>query len=165
MPAQPSWFHRLVDIVEALRAMSVSYLDRQAVEALFKVKERRARQLMAGLPAIQVGNAVAVDRLALLRRVEEVQDSGIYQWEISRRRRLAREVERSREQWAVRQVKISVPRSSPLRGLDSLPDGMRLERGQLCVEFTGALDLAAKLYLFSQILTEDWVRVVALVGE
>lgn len=145
--------------------MDVSHLDRQAVEVLFGVKERRARQLMAGLPSIQIGNAVAVDRRALLRRVEEVQASGLYQWEVSRRLRVAREVERSRNQWAARQVTIEVPRHTAGPGFDRMPNGIRLEDGQLCIDFKGAQDLAAKLWLFSQILTEDWVRIVASVGE
>ena len=49
MPAQPAWFHRLDEILGALRSMTSTHLDRAAVEKLFRVRQRRARQIMAGL--------------------------------------------------------------------------------------------------------------------
>ena len=49
VPAQPAWFHRLDEVLSALRSMTSTHLDRAAVEKLFGVGQRRARQLMAGL--------------------------------------------------------------------------------------------------------------------
>ena len=49
MPSKPTWFHRLPELFEVLGGMDATHLDRQAVEQLFGVGERRARQLMAGL--------------------------------------------------------------------------------------------------------------------
>ena len=48
MPSQPACFHRLDEIFTALRAMTSTHLDRQAIEKLFRVRQRRARQIMAG---------------------------------------------------------------------------------------------------------------------
>jgi hypothetical protein len=62
--------HRLDEILETLRGMESSHLDRPAVQKLFGVRERRARQIMAGLPGLQVGNASAVARVALIARLE-----------------------------------------------------------------------------------------------
>jgi len=62
MPSQPAWFHRLDEILETLRGMESTHLDRQAVQKLFGVRERRARQLMAGLPGMRAGNAFAASR-------------------------------------------------------------------------------------------------------
>ena len=59
MPSQPAWFHRLNEILETLRGMESSHLDRLAVQKLFGVRERRARQLMAGLTGLRAGNASA----------------------------------------------------------------------------------------------------------
>ena len=53
MPPKPTWFHRLPEILDVLRGMDASDLDRQAVEKLFGVGERRVRQLMAGLPHLE----------------------------------------------------------------------------------------------------------------
>ena len=60
MPPNPTWFHRLPEILDTLRGMDSSHLDRQAVEQLFGVGERRARQLMAGLLGIRAGNAEGI---------------------------------------------------------------------------------------------------------
>ena len=38
MPAQPACFHRLDEILGALRSMTSTYLDRAAVEKLFRVR-------------------------------------------------------------------------------------------------------------------------------
>ena len=43
MPSQPAWFHRLDEILSALRSMTSTHLDRAAVEKLFRVRQRRAR--------------------------------------------------------------------------------------------------------------------------
>ena len=68
MPSQPAWFHRLDEILGALRSMTFTQLDRLAVEKLFRVRQRRARQIMAGLEGLRVGNAAAVSREALIAR-------------------------------------------------------------------------------------------------
>ena len=76
MPAQPAWFHRLAEILGALRSMTSTHLDRAAVEKLFRVRQRRARQIMAGLEGLRVGNAAAVSREALIARLERTAASG-----------------------------------------------------------------------------------------
>ena len=77
MPAQPAWFHRLDEILGALRSMTSAHLDRVAVEKLFRVRRRRARQIMAGLEGLRVGNAAAVSREALIERLEQTASSGV----------------------------------------------------------------------------------------
>ena len=52
MPSQPAWFHRLDEIFTALRAMTSTHLARLTVEKLFRVCQRRARQIMAGLEGL-----------------------------------------------------------------------------------------------------------------
>ena len=77
MPAQPAWFHRLDEILSAPRAMTSTRLDRAAVERLFRVRQRRARQIMAGLEGLRVGDAAAVSREALIARLEQTASSGV----------------------------------------------------------------------------------------
>ena len=69
-PAQPACFHRLDEILTAPRSIESTRLDRLAVQKLFGVRERRARQIMAGLEGLRVGNAAAVSREALIARLE-----------------------------------------------------------------------------------------------
>ena len=59
MPPKPTCFQRLPEILEVPSGMDATHLDRQAVEKLFGVGERRARQLMTSLPGIRAGNAAA----------------------------------------------------------------------------------------------------------
>src|ERR1035437_7279143 len=96
MPSQPAWFHRFDEILETLRGMESTHLDRQAVQKLFGVRERRARQLMAGLPGLRAGYAFAVARLALIARLEETAQGGLFQWETNRRARVVEELDRTR---------------------------------------------------------------------
>lgn len=156
MPSQPTWFHRLDDILDTLRAMDASHLDRAAVERLFRVRERRARQIMAGLPGLKAGNAVAVERAALLARMEETAASGVYQWEVTRRARVAEELDRTRRQLAGRQVKITVPADTGRKGMAGLGPDIALQPGALRIAFSGAEDLATKLLALSQVMAEDW---------
>ena len=77
MPSQPAWFHRLDEILSALRSMTSTHIDRAAVEKLFRVRRRRARQIMAGLEGLRVGNAAAGSREALIARLEQTASSGV----------------------------------------------------------------------------------------
>ena len=61
MPSQPAWFQRLDEILADLLAIESTHLDRRAVQKLFRVRQRRARQIMLGL---RVGNAAPVRRTA-----------------------------------------------------------------------------------------------------
>ena len=71
MPSQPAWFQRLDEILTALRSIESTRLDRRAVQKLFRVRRRRARQIMAGLEGLRAGNAAAVSREALIARLEQ----------------------------------------------------------------------------------------------
>src|SRR5690242_16582039 len=72
MPAKPAWFPRIGSILAELRISKSDYLDRHAVERIFGVRQRRARQLMGGLPTLQIGNALAIPRRALIERLQRM---------------------------------------------------------------------------------------------
>jgi hypothetical protein len=75
MPAKPAWFPRIGSILAELRVLKSDYLDRHAVERIFGVRQRRARQLMSGLPTLQIGNALAIPRSALIQRLEQMRSN------------------------------------------------------------------------------------------
>lgn len=156
MPSQPSWFHRLDEILETLRGMESGHLDRQAVQKLFGVRERRARQLMAGLEGLRAGNASAVSRLALITRMEETAASGVFQWEVNRRARVVEDLDRTRRQLAARRVRIPAAPDVRERRVGDLSADIALKPGELRIEFFGAEDLAAKLLELSQAMANDW---------
>ena len=156
MPAQPAWFHRLDQILEELRALEISHLDRLAVERVFRVRERRARQIMAGLPALQVGNAVAVERQALIFRLENTAAGDRFQWEMSRRARLVEDLERTRRLAPGRRVRIPAATDVQERSFQDLISGIELRPGELRIQFYDAEDLAARLFELSQAMMNDW---------
>jgi hypothetical protein len=156
VPAQPAWFHRLPQILEELGSLDVSHLDRLAVEKLFAVRERRARQLMAGLPVIRAGNAFAVDRKALLAHLEGLSSGERCQQEVSRRTRVSDELDRTRRHLAARRVILAVS-PAPRRVLD-LPENINLRPGELRITFRTAEELAGLLFQLSQSMAGDWER-------
>lgn len=155
MPAQPVWYHRLHDIRTELEELQESYLDRLAVQKLFDVRERRARQIMSGLPCIQVGNAIAVERLAVIRFLESVAAGERFERETARRARLIEKLDSTRRDLSARRVSIPAP---PLQDRAmQFGDGIELRPGELRITFSGAEDLAAKLFALSQSMVADWV--------
>src|ERR1039457_5594221 len=165
MPAQPAWFHRLDEILETLRGMESSHLDRLAVQKLFGVRERRARQLMAGLPGLRAGNASAVTRQALIARLEETAAGGLFQWEVNRRARVVEELDRTRRQLAARRVRIPAAADTQDRRVQDLAGRMELKPGELRIEFYGVEDLAAKLFELLQAMANDWQTFARAVEE
>jgi hypothetical protein len=160
MPAQSAWISRLSQIRADLEALPCSHLDRQAVEKLFGVSERRARQLMSGLPGMRVGNAIAVDKQALRGFLLQWSQGEAVGREQRRRIRLASYLEEARRSHAARQVNLAV-QPSPRPTL--LPEGVELGPGELRVRFKGAEDLAARLYALGQAMAGDWERFCQLV--
>ena len=156
MPSQPSWFHRLDAILADLRSLPSPYVDRQAIERLFQVRERRARQLMAGLPSLQVGNAVAVERLALVARLEQTSYSTRFQWEIARRARIVHALDQARKHAAAARVQVAASSVSPDCLLPDLGPEINLSPGHLQIRFSDAQDLASKLLALSQVMANDW---------
>ena len=165
LPAQPAWFHRIKLITDALREMQPSHLDRLAVQKLFHIKERRARQLMAGLPGLQVGNAFAVSREALLARLEETAQGDVFQWETNRRSRVVEELTRAQKELAARQVQLTVSPDVRERELATLPTGINIAANLLSIRFETAEDLASKLFELSQAMANDWENFQKIAGE
>ena len=108
--------------------MTSTHLDRAAVEKLFRVRQRRARQIMAGLEGLRVGNAAAVSREALIARLERTAAAGVFQWKGNRRARLVEDVDHVRRQLAARRVRIPAAADVRERLLEDLSAGIRLHR-------------------------------------
>ncbi|MDQ2840097.1 MAG: hypothetical protein M3Y72_03475 [Acidobacteriota bacterium] len=157
MPAQPTWFPRLTQIVADLRAMNnVLVIDRHAFERLFQVRDRRARVLMSRFAGIQIGNAWAVDRQQLIETLEAIQRGEEFQWEQRRRKRIAAIYEQAKREHPARQVQIPITKETRTRTVSSLPSGVKLSRCELHIQFSNAEDLAGKLFELSQAMARDW---------
>ena len=156
MPAIPSWFQRLGEILEVLRSLEAPFLDRAAVEQLFGVRRRRAHQLMAAFGGYQAGKAFLVDRGSLIRALENLRAGAPFQWEARRSRRVAEALTAARREWAARRVQIPAAQSGEHRGWSGLPEGIQLQPGELRIAFASAEDLLRKLFDLSQAIAHDY---------
>jgi hypothetical protein len=155
MPAQPGWFHNIESILEELRTLPATHLDRRAVEKLFGVGERRARDLMRGLPCLQIGNAVAVERLALISRLEDSTKTPAFDRERVRRERVEGKLAEIRRLARARQVELPAKERQGDLPVD-LSAAIQLIPGELIIRFDTPKDLAAKLFELSQAMIQDW---------
>lgn len=142
----------------------VPFVDRQAFERLFRVRDRRARVLMSRFAGTQIGNAWAVDRRKLIQALETIQRGDAFQGEQRRRERVAALYEQAKREHPARQVQIPLSRESRYRTLASLPSGIHLNAGELRIAFQGFEDLLTKLFELSQAVQNDWEAFQERVG-
>ena len=121
------------------------------METLFGVSERRARQLMSGLPGLRIGNAGAVEKQALAASLLRMANGEPAKREFQRRSRVAEHLREAQRVHAARLVLLPVDRQP-----EFLPAGIHLKVGELRVEFQTATDLAARLYALGQAMASDW---------
>jgi hypothetical protein len=150
------WLLRVPAIRQELTSIQVPVLDRPMFEKLFRVKRRRAIQLMHYFGAYQTGQAMLIDRGALMIQLEALEAGTEFAIEHGRKQRLIDSLERARKLQAAAAVRIPVARESIGRSIVSLPDGVSLESGRLQVAFGGAEDLLAKLYAFARTAANDF---------
>src|SRR4028119_1737685 len=74
MPAKPAWLLRIPEIVDELQALTVPVIDRSMCEQLFCVRRRRAITLMQELGGCQSGRTLLIGRVAMIRRLEALQE-------------------------------------------------------------------------------------------
>jgi len=139
-----------------LATLTVPVLDRALFERIFRVRRRRAIQLMQYFGGWQTGQAFLVDRLELLRQLEPLEASADYALERRRRERLVAVLENLRRQRRAGQVVLPVEAALREQNVDGLPAGVQLNAGSLSVRFEGAEDLLGKLYQLSQTAANDF---------
>jgi hypothetical protein len=75
MPAKPSWFTRIPDILDELKLLDTPVVDRHICELLFGVRRRRAVELMQRFGGYRTGNTIVLDRAELIHSLERLQGS------------------------------------------------------------------------------------------
>jgi hypothetical protein len=156
MPARPQWFHQVAPALEALRASSGLIVDRAGIQKLFGVSPRTAVRLMNRFGGYQTGKTFLIGREELIGALEQLQTDETFGHELRRRRRVAEDLERTREDLKARQVKLPVSAAADPARASSLPSGMRVVRpGVLEVEFASAEDLLGRLWELVQLAGRD----------
>lgn len=158
MPAKSQWIPRLPEILGLLTALPSPVLDRSVIEELFGVGRRRAILLLHEFGGFQSGQTFFLDRLALIRQLEEIREGGAFRAERERRNRLAADLERTRQLAPGRKVRIAAADDVRDRRLADLPQGIHLKPGELRVEFFGTEDLLRHLFELSQAILNDYRR-------
>jgi len=156
MPAKARWLLRVPEILEELSKLEVPVVDRALCERLFRLRRRRAIDLMRCFGGYQAGRTFLVERSTLVSELERVRDSGDFRMESRRKERLAERLEAIRKLRVGARVAIPVEPEELSRRLPDLPAGIGLTRGALHIKFQTSEELLSKLFALAQAIANDY---------
>lgn len=156
MPAKPIWISRFSGIEAQIQSIKSPEVGRSTVERILGLKERRAQQIMAGLPGRMVGNVALVDRQALINKLRSIANGPESAFEAERRHRVAATIEGYRRQRIEQpQVLVEAPTAIVNTRLERLPAGVTVERGRIVVEFDSAESACRRLLALAMAISND----------
>lgn len=148
MPRPLSWLPRLHEIRRSVAGSVRSHYDRHDLQTLFELQPRSAQKLLELLPTVAVGTSRLVERDALVRFLDGVQEAEDVPAYIERVRQEGAEVTR-------RKIRSLVRSDIAPATLSSLPDCMALSRGRLEVSFRTVEQLAEAMLVLARILEAE----------
>jgi hypothetical protein len=151
VPPKPAWYPHISNTIALLESLPCALVDRKTVEQIFKIQERRARQIMSAGPGVRIGNAAAVERVALIQWLRSLEKNEDVTQEARRKARVGQLLEQAWQESKGRNVRVPRP-----CGPDSMASGVILTATELRVRFDSPLDLAAKLMRLAQDMASDW---------
>ena len=110
----------------------------------------------------QTGKTFLVNRLALIRQLDQIGAGEDLAYQQRRRQRVVAALERARRYRQAAAVKIPLRPQAPYR-VEGLATGIELRPGRLRVKFAGAEELLSKLYELAQTAAQDFDRFKAAV--
>jgi hypothetical protein len=150
-------FTYVPEILETLEAPGTPpFLDRPTVEVLFGVRRRQAIQLLRRFGGYQVGRAFLVPRKAVIGFLRDPPRWRAAADEKGRFERVANTLGQARRELRQPRIPIPAPTEALAMELAGLPSGIRLETGQLIIQFERPVELLEKLFALSQALTHDY---------
>jgi hypothetical protein len=158
MPALPSWYLRLPDILDELRSpVAPPFLDRPAIEKLFRVGRRQAIRLLGVAKGYQIGKTFLVSRESLAEYLERIEKSGASGQARARKERVLSALNEVANHAAAQRVHIRVEADVFRRRPSDLPDGIELVApGRLQISYQGAEDLLAHIVELASRATNDF---------
>jgi hypothetical protein len=158
MPAQPSWYTRIPEILRQLDAEgSPPFLDRPAIERLFRVGRRQAIRLMGVLNGYQVGKTFLVDGQSLRRFLAEIERTGAGAQARARKERVLTALNEVANHAAAQRVQIHTAPTVLQRRVADLPQAIELiEPGRLLIHYKGAEDLLSRIVELAAAATNDF---------
>jgi hypothetical protein len=156
MPAKAQWLLRVPEILEELSALDVPVVDRAVCERLFRLRRRRAIDLIRGFGGYQAGRTFLIDRPKLAAQLERIRDSPDFKMEWQRKERLAERLDAMRRLRAGARVAIPVEHQVLSQRLPELPAGVGLSAGELHIRFESPEELLSKLFALAQAIANDY---------
>ena len=156
MPAKAQWLLRVPEILAELSALDVPVVDRAVCERLFRLRRRRAIDLIRGFGGYQAGRTFLLDRPKLIAQLEHIRDSPDFKMEWRRKERLAERLDAIRRLQAGERVAIAVAPETLSQRLPDLPDGVGLSPGALHILFQSPEELLSKLFALAQAIANDY---------
>jgi hypothetical protein len=156
MPAKAQWLLRVPEILAELSALDVPIVDRAVCERLFRLRRRRAIDLIRGFGGYQAGRTFLVDRPKLIAQLEQIRDSPDFEMESRRKERLADRLDALRRLQSGARVAIAVEPGTLRQGLPDLPPGVGLSSGALHIQFQSSEELLSKLFALAQAIANDY---------
>ncbi|MGA2739137.1 MAG: hypothetical protein ABSG65_16995 [Bryobacteraceae bacterium] len=156
MPAKAQWLLRVPEILAELSALDAPVVDRAVCERLFRLRRRRAIDLIRGFGGYQVGRTFLVDRPKLVAQLEQIRDSSDFKMEWRRKERLTERLDAIRRLQAGARVAIVVEPETDRRRLPDLPPGVGLSPGELHIQFQSSEELLSKLFALAQAIANDF---------
>jgi hypothetical protein len=154
---QVSWLRRIPSMLETLKKTTTPFLDRAAVQSLFRLQRRQAGYLMKKLGPAEylVGKAFLVRRHNVITFLEARRKEKPYKAEALRQRNLREALDEARREQKARSVRFKIAPEAP-RTMAGLPDQVRLAPGELRVTFATTEELLQLLYDLSRAIAHDF---------
>jgi hypothetical protein len=165
VPAKAQWLLRVPEILEELTALDVPVVDRAVCERLFRVRRRRAIDLIRWFGGYQAGRTFLVDRPRLIAQLEQIRDSPDYKMEWQRKERLAERLDAMRRLQAGARVAVPVEIEVLSTRMPDLPAGVGLSAGGLHIQFDSPEELLSKLFALAQAIANDYSAFEKRAGE
>lgn len=164
MPAKPLWYSQIHTAIQALEALPRPFVDRATLESLLGVGRRRAQQILAPCVTGRVGANGLADRDTLIAHLRRLAHSDSRHYEQRRRQKVAAKLAALEKEFREQpRLLIESPTQLLNQELENLPPGVRLEPGQIIVEFASPQQALEKLLALAMAIGNDFDRFERLV--
>lgn len=159
MPAKPAWYAKIEEVIQKLETLPRPFVDRPTLEFLLGVGRRRAQQIMSPCVTERVGANCLADRTVLishLRRLARTEDA---YYEQRRRQRFAEALARLRQERIDHPpLLVEAPAEVQAQEFENLPEGVKLERGRITVDFEEPRQALEKLLALAMAISNDFLH-------
>jgi hypothetical protein len=155
VPAKPSWYSKLDEVIRELQRLPRPFVDRATLEALLGVSRRRAQEILAPCVTDRVGSNGLADRDSFVIHLRHVAEGDAGYYEKHRRKKVAAAVAELRKDRIERPLLVAAPVEIVNQQFGNLPDGVSITPGYISVSFESAIEAPQKLLALSMAIRND----------